>query len=166
MLYSRVLCMPKIAGTKYLLTMCTVSGDFVRADIFTDEELRQISRQARRLGPPGSLPPCTFDTLFSLIAATGMRPSEAAIFASPIFPPRESSCARRSSERAGSSPAPELSGLPRRLPGASAASALCRRSLFYLDERSRFIERRVKKFFGRYLRRAEYQRGPSRARLD
>jgi len=45
--------------------------------IFTDEELRQISRQARRLGPPGSLPQCTFDTLFSLIAATGMRPSEA-----------------------------------------------------------------------------------------
>ena len=45
--------------------------------IFTDEELRQISRQARRLGPPGSLRPYTFDTLFSLIAATGMRPSEA-----------------------------------------------------------------------------------------
>ena len=45
--------------------------------IFTDEEFRQISYQARRLGPPGSLPPCTFDTLFSLIAATGMRPSEA-----------------------------------------------------------------------------------------
>ena len=45
--------------------------------IFTDEELRQISRQAQRLGPPGSLPACTFDTLFSLIAATGMRPSEA-----------------------------------------------------------------------------------------
>src|SRR5512135_1184131 len=45
--------------------------------IFTDEELRQISRQARRLGRPGSLQPCTFDTLFSLLAATGMRPSEA-----------------------------------------------------------------------------------------
>ena len=45
--------------------------------IFTDEELRQISRQARRLGSPGSLPLYTFDTLFSLIAATGMRPSEA-----------------------------------------------------------------------------------------
>jgi len=45
--------------------------------IFSDEELRQISREARRLEPPGSLPPYTFDTLFSLIAATGMRPSEA-----------------------------------------------------------------------------------------
>ena len=45
--------------------------------IFTDEELRQISRQARRLGRPGSLRPYTFDTLFSLIAATGIRPSEA-----------------------------------------------------------------------------------------
>ena len=45
--------------------------------IFSDEELRQISREAQRLGPPGSLPPYTFDTLFSLIAATGMRPSEA-----------------------------------------------------------------------------------------
>ena len=30
--------------------------------IFTDEELRQISRQARRLGRPGSLLPYTFDT--------------------------------------------------------------------------------------------------------
>ena len=45
--------------------------------IYTDEELRQISRQARRLGPPGSLRPFTFDALFSLLAATGMRPSEA-----------------------------------------------------------------------------------------
>ena len=45
--------------------------------IFTDEELQQISRQAQRLGPPDSLRPYTFDTLFSLIAATGMRPSEA-----------------------------------------------------------------------------------------
>ena len=45
--------------------------------IFTDEELRQISREARHLGRPGSLLPYTFDTLFSLIAATGMRPSEA-----------------------------------------------------------------------------------------
>ena len=45
--------------------------------IFTDEELRQIGREARRLGPPGSLLPHTFNTLFSLIAATGMRPSEA-----------------------------------------------------------------------------------------
>jgi integrase/recombinase XerD len=45
--------------------------------IFTDEELRRISREARRFGTPGSLLPYTFDTLFSLIAATGMRPSEA-----------------------------------------------------------------------------------------
>ena len=45
--------------------------------IFTDEELRQISREAQRLGPSGSLRPYTFDALFSLIAATGMRPSEA-----------------------------------------------------------------------------------------
>lgn len=45
--------------------------------IFTDEELRQISREAQRLRPAGSLRPYTFDTLFSLIGATGMRPSEA-----------------------------------------------------------------------------------------
>jgi len=45
--------------------------------IFTDEELRQISREAQRRGRPGSLLPYTFDTFFSLIAATGMRPSEA-----------------------------------------------------------------------------------------
>ena len=48
--------------------------------IFTDEELRQISCEAQRLGPPGSLRPFTFNTLFSLLAATGMRPSEARKF--------------------------------------------------------------------------------------
>ena len=65
--------------------------------IFTDQELRQISRQAQRMGPPGSLPPYTFDTLFSLIAATGMRPSEArnlrlADFSSEGIIVREAKC--------------------------------------------------------------------------
>jgi integrase/recombinase XerD len=45
--------------------------------IFHAEELQRIMAAARRLGPPGSLRPHTYSTLFGLLAVTGMRPSEA-----------------------------------------------------------------------------------------
>jgi integrase len=45
--------------------------------IFTARELQQMMDAAHRLGPPGSLRPHTYSTLFGLLAATGMRPSEA-----------------------------------------------------------------------------------------
>ena len=102
--------------------------------IFSDEELQQISREARRLEPPGSLPPYAFDTLFSLIAATGMRPSEAPIFASPIFPPRESSCARRSSEGTGSSPCTRAQWRPSKLTW-SAGSKCALQTITFLSRR-------------------------------
>ena len=165
MLYSRVSCMPRIAATKYLLTMCTVAGDFVASPyIFTDEELRQISREAQRLGPSGSLRPYTFDTLFSLIAATGMRPSEArnlrlADFSSEGIIVREAKFRKsRFLPLHPSSVASLEAYLERRQQGAP-----CRRSLFCLDERSRSRGKRcAAKFFGGYSRRAEYQKGPLR----
>ena len=45
--------------------------------IFTAEELQRLVTQARQLRPSGSLRPATYSTLFGLLAATGMRPSEA-----------------------------------------------------------------------------------------
>jgi len=48
-----------------------------RPDIFTAADLQDIMDYAHRLGPPGSLRPHTYRTLFGLLAATGMRPSEA-----------------------------------------------------------------------------------------
>jgi integrase len=45
--------------------------------IFSAEEIQRVVTCARRLGPPGSLRPYTYSTLFGLLAATGMRPSEA-----------------------------------------------------------------------------------------
>ncbi len=45
--------------------------------IFTDDELRRLLVQASRLSPSGSLRPHTYSTLFTLLAVTGMRPSEA-----------------------------------------------------------------------------------------
>jgi integrase/recombinase XerD len=45
--------------------------------IFTAEDLHDILDAAHRLGPRGSLRPYTYSTLFGLLAATGMRPSEA-----------------------------------------------------------------------------------------
>lgn len=44
--------------------------------IFTDDELRRLLLLTSRLGPPGSLRPHTYSTLFTLLAVTGMRPSE------------------------------------------------------------------------------------------
>jgi integrase/recombinase XerD len=45
--------------------------------IFREEELQQLLVHASRLGPPGSLRPQTYSTLFGLLAVTGMRSSEA-----------------------------------------------------------------------------------------
>lgn len=45
--------------------------------LFTDDELHRLIRAAGRLGPPGSLRPHTYKTLFTLLAVTGLRPAEA-----------------------------------------------------------------------------------------
>lgn len=45
--------------------------------IFTDEDVNLLVGEASRLGPPGSLRPLTYSTLFALLAVTGMRISEA-----------------------------------------------------------------------------------------
>jgi integrase/recombinase XerD len=45
--------------------------------IFSDNEIAQLLGAASRLGPPGSLRPQTYSTLFGLLAVTGMRVSEA-----------------------------------------------------------------------------------------
>lgn len=45
--------------------------------IFKEAEVQSLVVHARRLGPPDSLRPYTYSTLFGLLAATGMRPSEA-----------------------------------------------------------------------------------------
>lgn len=45
--------------------------------IFQEDELQRVVAGARQLGPSGSLRPDTYSTLFGLLAATGMRPSEA-----------------------------------------------------------------------------------------
>lgn len=45
--------------------------------LFTDDELRRLLDAAVRLGPPGSLRPRTYKTLFTLLAVTGLRPAEA-----------------------------------------------------------------------------------------
>jgi integrase len=46
-------------------------------DIFSDEDIHQLLQYASRLGPPGSLRPHTYRTLFGLLAVTGMRVAEA-----------------------------------------------------------------------------------------
>ena len=45
--------------------------------IFTPEQISAIVSAASRLGPPGSLRPHTYSTLFALLACTGLRISEA-----------------------------------------------------------------------------------------
>jgi integrase len=45
--------------------------------IFSAEEIQQLLIYARRLGPPDSLRPHTYSTLFGLLAVTGMRVAEA-----------------------------------------------------------------------------------------
>lgn len=48
-----------------------------RPFIFTPEQIRQLLESAAKLRPIGSLRPWTYSTLFSLLAVTGMRISEA-----------------------------------------------------------------------------------------
>jgi integrase/recombinase XerD len=45
--------------------------------IFSNDEIERLLREARRLGPSGTLRPHTYSTLFGLLAVTGMRISEA-----------------------------------------------------------------------------------------
>src|SRR6266516_2013947 len=45
--------------------------------IFTDDELERVLVHTRRLKPSRSLRPHTYSTLFTLLAVTGLRPSEA-----------------------------------------------------------------------------------------
>lgn len=45
--------------------------------IFSNAEIERLLLEARRLGPAGSLRPQTYSTFFGLLAATGMRVSEA-----------------------------------------------------------------------------------------
>jgi integrase/recombinase XerD len=45
--------------------------------IFSHEDIQRLLTQAGRLSPASSLRPHTYSTLFGLLAATGMRPSEA-----------------------------------------------------------------------------------------
>lgn len=45
--------------------------------IFTAEDINHLVGEASRMGPPGSLRPLTYSTLFALLAVTGMRVSEA-----------------------------------------------------------------------------------------
>lgn len=48
----------------------------VRAHIYSEEDMQSILRLTRQLGPPRSLRPHTFTTLFSLLWVSGMRISE------------------------------------------------------------------------------------------
>jgi integrase len=49
----------------------------VAPHIFHEEEIVELLAAARKLGPPGSLRPATFETLFGLMASAGLRVSEA-----------------------------------------------------------------------------------------
>jgi len=49
----------------------------VAPHIYREDEIVELLTAARRLNPPGSLRPITFETLFGLIAAAGLRVSEA-----------------------------------------------------------------------------------------
>lgn len=59
---------------------CHFLGGYYRRPtpfIFSPDQLRQLLEAARRLRPPASLRPHTYATLFGLLAATGLRISEA-----------------------------------------------------------------------------------------
>jgi len=49
----------------------------VAPHIFRDQEAIDLLAAARRLGPPGSIRPATYETLFGLMASAGLRVSEA-----------------------------------------------------------------------------------------
>lgn len=48
-----------------------------RPHIYSDEEIIRLLEESARLGPAGSLRPLTYNTLFGLLAVTGLRLSEA-----------------------------------------------------------------------------------------
>jgi integrase len=49
----------------------------VAPHIFHEQEVIDLLAAARKLGPPGSIRPATYETLFGLMASTGLRVSEA-----------------------------------------------------------------------------------------
>jgi len=49
----------------------------VAPHIFHDEEIVQLLSATRQIGPPGSIRPATYETLFGLMASSGLRVSEA-----------------------------------------------------------------------------------------
>ncbi len=49
----------------------------VAPHIFHEQEVIDLLAAARQLGPPGSIRPATYETLFGLMASTGLRVSEA-----------------------------------------------------------------------------------------
>lgn len=49
----------------------------VAPHIYRDDEIVELLAAARKLGPHGSMRPATFETLFGLMASTGLRVSEA-----------------------------------------------------------------------------------------
>jgi integrase len=49
----------------------------VAPHIFHEQEVVDLLAAARQLGPPGSIRPATYETLFGLMASTGLRVSEA-----------------------------------------------------------------------------------------
>jgi integrase len=55
--------------------------------IFTDDELQRLLAHTQRLRPAGSLRPHTYSTLFTLLAVTGLRPSEALALRLPDITP-------------------------------------------------------------------------------
>ena len=48
-----------------------------RPHIYSEQEIRDLLTSARHLAPHGGLRPVTYETIFGLIAATGLRLSEA-----------------------------------------------------------------------------------------
>lgn len=48
-----------------------------RPFLFSTDQIKELIRATSGLGPPASLRPHTFSTLFGLLASTGLRPSEA-----------------------------------------------------------------------------------------
>ncbi|MCP4934752.1 MAG: tyrosine-type recombinase/integrase, partial [bacterium] len=55
--------------------------------LFSEEEIQRLVSQAQQLGPPSTLRPHTYSTLFGLLAVTGMRASEARSLQFPDITP-------------------------------------------------------------------------------
>ena len=91
--------------------------------LFTPQEVNTLVRDTRVLGPEGSLPPLVYSTLFGLLAATGLRISEALNLRTEDVTPEGSLSATRSSARAASYPCTT----PREPPSLSTSGAGARR---------------------------------------